>query len=148
MIGRAAIVEEARTWLGTPFQHQARLKGVGVDCLGLIGEVGAALKLPGTEAWRTSEEFRGYGPTPRPDLLLAACERYLDRIALASVGLGDILLMAFKVFPQHFAIVSRVAPTYVIHAYPLGAVDRVTENGVAVAGAKVVRAYRYRGVMP
>ena len=26
----------ARGWLGTPYQHQASLKGVGCDCLGLV----------------------------------------------------------------------------------------------------------------
>ena len=29
---RAAVVAEAMTWLGTPWAHQARVKGVGVDC--------------------------------------------------------------------------------------------------------------------
>ena len=30
--GRAALVAEARSWLGTPWHHRARIKGVGVDC--------------------------------------------------------------------------------------------------------------------
>src|SRR5260221_244913 len=29
---RYAVVQEARTWLGTPYHPAARLKGVGVDC--------------------------------------------------------------------------------------------------------------------
>ena len=29
LVDRYAVVTEARTWLGTPFHHQARLKGVG-----------------------------------------------------------------------------------------------------------------------
>jgi cell wall-associated NlpC family hydrolase len=29
---RAAIIEEAKTWLGTPWHHEARVKGAGVDC--------------------------------------------------------------------------------------------------------------------
>lgn len=31
-----AIVTAARSWIGTPYRHQASLKGVGCDCLGLI----------------------------------------------------------------------------------------------------------------
>jgi len=31
-----AIVSEAREWLGTPWQHQASLKGVACDCVGLV----------------------------------------------------------------------------------------------------------------
>lgn len=36
---RDAVVTEAKTWVGTPFHHAARLKGVGVDCLMLLAEV-------------------------------------------------------------------------------------------------------------
>ena len=32
----AQIVQSARNWIGTPYLHQASLKGVGCDCLGLI----------------------------------------------------------------------------------------------------------------
>ena len=35
-ITRDAIVAEARAWIGTPYRHQASLKGVGCDCLGLV----------------------------------------------------------------------------------------------------------------
>ncbi len=36
MIDTATIVRRARGWLGTPYHHQASVKGVGCDCLGLI----------------------------------------------------------------------------------------------------------------
>lgn len=36
---RQQLVDEARTWLWTPYQHRGRVKGVGVDCGGLIYEV-------------------------------------------------------------------------------------------------------------
>jgi len=36
MIDRSAIVAEARSWVDTPVHPQARLKGIGVDCAGLI----------------------------------------------------------------------------------------------------------------
>ena len=35
-VTRAAIVAEARSWIGTPYRHQGSLKGAGCDCLGLI----------------------------------------------------------------------------------------------------------------
>lgn len=37
--GRAAIVAEARTWLGTKYHPGGRVKGAGVDCGMLIAEV-------------------------------------------------------------------------------------------------------------
>ena len=36
VITKEAIVAEATSWLGTPYRHQASLKGVGCDCLGLL----------------------------------------------------------------------------------------------------------------
>ena len=33
---REEIVRLAREWIGTPYQHQASLKGVGADCLGFL----------------------------------------------------------------------------------------------------------------
>ena len=43
MVSRAAIIAEARGWIGTPYCHQASLKGAGCDCLGLIRGVWRAL---------------------------------------------------------------------------------------------------------
>jgi cell wall-associated NlpC family hydrolase len=30
------VVEEARQWIGTPYHHHGRLKGIGVDCANLL----------------------------------------------------------------------------------------------------------------
>lgn len=37
--GRAAIIREARTWIGTRYHDHARVKGAGVDCAQLIAAV-------------------------------------------------------------------------------------------------------------
>lgn len=36
MTGRDAVIEEARSWLGTAYHPHARLKGIGVDCANLL----------------------------------------------------------------------------------------------------------------
>lgn len=36
---RARVVEEALSWLNTPYHPLARLKGVGVDCVMILAEV-------------------------------------------------------------------------------------------------------------
>ena len=41
MVTREVIVAAARSWRGTPYHHQASLKGVGSDCLGLITALSA-----------------------------------------------------------------------------------------------------------
>lgn len=35
-VERARLLAEARSWLGTPFHHGARVKGAGVDCAQLL----------------------------------------------------------------------------------------------------------------
>ena len=55
---RTAIVEEARAWIGTPYRHQASLKGVGCDCLGLIRGVWRAVM--GEEPERNGVSTNGH----------------------------------------------------------------------------------------
>lgn len=57
MINPQHIVDEARSWVGTPFRHQARIKGLGVDCVGLLVGVGEVL---GLEVY----DQTGYGRQP------------------------------------------------------------------------------------
>ena len=46
---RAAIITETRAWIGTPYRHQASLKGIGCDCLGLVRGVWRELLGPEPE---------------------------------------------------------------------------------------------------
>ena len=46
---RARVVAEALSWLGTPYAHRQRLKGVGVDCAQLPLAVYAAAGVLGTD---------------------------------------------------------------------------------------------------
>lgn len=141
----ADVVAEARRWLGTPWVHQAALRGIATDCLGLVAGVGLALELPGADRWRGDTRMRGYSRAPNPKLMLQVCGEYLDPIARNDVQPGDILLMRFDEAPQHFAILSCARPPRIVHAY--AGIGRVTENGLdAVWLARVVRAYRYRGL--
>lgn len=118
----ARAVAVARTWLGTPYQHQASLRGAGADCLGLVRGV-----------WR---ELFGLEPGPlppyRPDwaevggeeTLLQAARRWLKEIPLERARPGDVLL--FRMAPgcpaKHCAILSVGAlagetEPRMIHAY-------------------------------
>lgn len=36
---RQAVIKEALSWVGTPYHHMARKKGVGCDCLTFLAEV-------------------------------------------------------------------------------------------------------------
>jgi hypothetical protein len=39
---RSAVLVEARRWIGTPYHHMGRIRGVGVDCATFPAEVYAA----------------------------------------------------------------------------------------------------------
>jgi NlpC/P60 family putative phage cell wall peptidase len=85
-MSRDAIVAEARSWIGTPYRHQASLKGVGTDCLGLLrgvwrGVIGAE-----------PEAVPPYGDQDRDELLLAAAQRNLRAIGSFEFCGGDVLL--------------------------------------------------------
>ncbi|MFZ1416647.1 MAG: hypothetical protein WAS73_19035 [Defluviicoccus sp.] len=89
---RAAIINEARSWLGTPYHHQAALKGVGCDCIGLLKGIfasfGGIVDLPAD-----------YSPTwhvhRAEERLRAGLARYSTEIPLLSARPGDILLFGF-----------------------------------------------------
>lgn len=115
MILREAIVAEARSWLGTPYRHQASLKGVGADCLGLVRGV-----------WRfvIGEEPEGAPPyTPDwaealgEETLLSAARRHMPEVAPGQVQAGDVLLfrMALGAPAKHAAIVAGEGR--ILHAY-------------------------------
>jgi NlpC/P60 family putative phage cell wall peptidase len=92
----ARAVTAARLWLGTPYQHQAALRGIGCDCLGLIRGVwfdlyGAWPEQP--EAY-SETRFRKNGP----ETLLAAARRHLIEQHKDFIAPGDVLL--FRLHPQ------------------------------------------------
>lgn len=102
----AAVIEEARSWLGTPWQHQAAVRGVGVDCLHLVVEVCRSLALLPA----------GFALPPYPR---APREGWLERevaalcFACESAGPGVLLVMRMPWTPQHVALCTGDS---VIHA--------------------------------
>lgn len=115
MTCRQEIVTETRSWLGTPYQHQASLKGVGCDCLGLVRGVWRAVIGP------EPEELPAYTPdwaeAGGEETLLDAAARHLIRIPLNQAAPGDVLLFRWNRHAptKHAAIL--VAPDRMIHAY-------------------------------
>jgi len=101
-------VDIARGYLGTPFRHQARLPGVGLDCAGVVV---CALR----EAGREVEDVRAYGRIPAHGLFVKMVERHCERISVGDLRHGDLIMFAFRGEPQHLAIYT--AEGTLIHAY-------------------------------
>jgi cell wall-associated NlpC family hydrolase len=109
---RAEVVAEARSWLGTPFHHQGRVKGAGVDCAMLLAEIYERCGVVG-------HVDPGYYP---PDWHMHRdAERYLDRLLSYAHELdrppraGDAAVFRFGRTFSHGAIVTEWPA--VIHAY-------------------------------
>jgi NlpC/P60 family putative phage cell wall peptidase len=118
-VRRAEIVSVARGWIGTPYQHQASLRGVGCDCLGLLR--GVWRELYGQDAERPGPYRSDWAETGGEEALLQAALRHLVALSdQADLTLGEVVL--FRMTPQavvkHCALVSAPAPdARIIHAY-------------------------------
>ena len=112
-----ALVLAARSWIGTPYLHQAATKGVGCDCLGLIRGI-----------WR---DVFGEEPEPVPaytadwsepqgdERLYAAACRHM-RPATGDLAPGQVLLFRMRdgSVAKHLGLVSQLRPhVCFIHAY-------------------------------
>jgi NlpC/P60 family putative phage cell wall peptidase len=115
MVTREAIVVAARSWLGTPYHHQASLKGVGSDCLGLIR--GIWRELFGPEPETMPAYTRDWGNATGSETLLAAAARHLVMLdVMGAAGLGDVLVfrMRDQGVAKHAGILT--GPSRLVHA--------------------------------
>jgi cell wall-associated NlpC family hydrolase len=131
------LVEVARGMIGTPFKHQGRLPGVGVDCAGLVicalADVGIRIR-----------DVKGYGRLPAHGVFMGLVEESCNRIDQADIQIGDLMVFAFRSEPQHIAIVSCVDPVRIIHAY--SEIGRVVEHGLNdVWRSRLRGCYRVKG---
>ena len=112
---RAAIVAEARRWLGTPYRHQASVMGAGADCLGLVRGVWRGVL--GAEPEKTPAYTPDWAEALGEETLLFAARRHCREIAIGTAREGDVLLfrMALGSPAKHAAIVS--GEDRIIHAY-------------------------------
>jgi len=149
---RQAIVAETRSWIGTPYRHQASLKGVGCDCLGLVRGVWRAVI--GVEPERVPAYAPDWAEASGGEALAQAAARHLIAVrldpSLASPasgggwGPGDVLLFRWRAnLPaKHAAIV--MSESTMVHAH-----DGAEVAEVALAPwwrRRLAYAYRFPGV--
>lgn len=97
----ADVVRVARGYLGTPFHHQARLPGVGLDCAGVVICAGRALGLLAPDF-----DVTGYGRTPDGVSLLGWCRDSLHDVPRAEMAPGNVLCVAWETMPHHLAVLA------------------------------------------
>lgn len=136
------VVAHARAWIGTPYLHQASLRGVGCDCLGLIRGVWRSLIGPEPEA--PPPYTPDWAEAGGAETLLAAAGRSLIPIACAQMQPGDVVLLRWRdgLPAKHCAILS--APDRMIHAHDGACVAEVALG--AAWRARIVAAFRFPGI--
>lgn len=145
MIDRAAVVQEARALLRTPYHHQGRLPGVGLDCAGVPICVARALGLVAPDF-----DITGYARQPDGVSLIANCERWMTRVSQAEMQPGDVLVTATENAPNHFGVLADYVHGGLSVIEALGRHDgkgRVIEQRLDENALKrFVAAYRLPGV--
>jgi NlpC/P60 family putative phage cell wall peptidase len=118
-MSRPDVVAAARGWLGTPYRHQASLRGEGADCLGLVRGIWREVVGPEPEAPPPySPDWAEVGGA---ETLLQAAARRLRAKPVGEMAVGDVLLfrMSEGCPAKHCAIVSDLGSpgARMIHAY-------------------------------
>ena len=119
VFGRARVAVAARAWLGTPYRHQASVKGVGADCLGLVR--GLWREVVGAEPEGVPPYSPDWAEAGGREILLEALERWLMPVPVEAMRSGDVLLfrMSPGVAAKHCAVLSDCGgpESRMIHAY-------------------------------
>lgn len=117
------LVEEAESWIGTPFRHQGNLKGIAVDCAQFIAAVARDagvkdLEIPGN--YRQREDGA---------VMMRILSEHMDFVDTRDRRAGDVLALCDEALhspeiPRHLAFVQKVSPTttFIIHASERGVV--------------------------
>lgn len=136
------IISAARAEIGTSFRHQGRLSGRALDCAGLVCTVADALGLEYIDQ-------QGYGRHPSSGLLESALDGQpcLERVAIADMRAGDVLLMRFAGDPQHLAFHVGWSDSYqadgIVHAHLRA--RKVCEHVLTDEWrGRIVRVYRFK----
>ena len=123
---REKVVAEALSWVGTPYHHQARKKGVGVDCAMLL------LEVYHNAGFIPDITFESYPPDWHHHKNEERYLKWVKRYAFEFPGPplpGDVAMYRFGKCTAHGAIVVHW-PT-VIHAFlPAGCV--VPEDALSI----------------
>ncbi len=110
------VADIARGWVGTPYLHQASVKGAGADCLGLLR--GVWREIYGEEPETVPAYSPDWSEPQRMEVLWAAAARHLREKPLAEIAPGDVILfrMRARSVAKHLGIVGCTGTSF-IHAY-------------------------------
>jgi len=147
MTTRDRFVKEAMTWLDTPWQHQARVKGVAVDCAMFV--VGAAYNV----GLMTDEDLKMIPNYPKDwhfhnteSMLIPIVESFdVEEIEPEKAIRGDVILFKVGRCESHMGI--KLPNDYFIHAYGALSINKVVKMRLDERWkSRLTKAYRFKGI--
>lgn len=131
------VVLAARECLDTPFKHQGRWVGRGIDCAGVVVHCARSV---GADY----QDHKGYPRLPQGRMLADVLDGQpcFRRVTWSERQPGDVLLMRIRREPQHLAV--YVGDGYMIHSYQT--VGKVVEERLAANwSGRILAVYRFLG---
>lgn len=114
LVLRQEIVTRARACVGTPWHHQARLPGVGMDCVGLVVH---AFKDIVDIIDRVAYSRIGNAGMLMDHILAIGCVE----VSKEELELADVVFFRIGGRMQHACIISGKAPLMMVHVPVMGA---------------------------
>lgn len=117
-MGNDLVVSLARSWIGTPYLHQASERGAGTDCLGLLR--GIWRDMIGAEPVTVPPYSSDWSEVSGQETLHSEARNWLVAVSPGAQATGDVLLFRMRhgAVAKHLGIAGDMgaAPTF-IHAY-------------------------------
>lgn len=109
------IVQSARRWIGTPYMHQASVRGAGCDCLGLVRGIWS--EIYGNEPEAMPAYSPDWAEAGARESMLEAAQRNFEPCPDGKPLQGRLLLFRWRAdaLIKHAAI--AVSATHMIHAH-------------------------------
>lgn len=139
---RDKIIAEAMTWLRTPWHHEARVKGAGVDCAQFLIAVYAAVGL--IPDIKTDHYPPDWHLNQGEQRFLECLMRYADPVE--SPLPGDVAMFQYGRHAAHGSIVTDTAGPAIIHAWRDERMVTITDLTVSPLRERLAGFYRLRGI--
>lgn len=134
---RELVVKEAETWLGTPYHHEARVKGAGVDCGQILIAVYSKFNFLPAD-YKLEHYPPDFAMHRDREWYLSIVQEFARPIDESEVGVGDIVLYKWGRLFSHGAIITNYPE--IIHSM---ANNRKVTRALIYSGQLAVKEKRF-----
>ena len=139
---RRAVVDEAHSWLRTPWHHEGRVKGAGVDCAQFL--IGVFVNVGLVEDFQTDHYPADWHLNNDEKRFLAYLLQYADPVAEPMPG--DVAMFRYARHEAHGSIVVDAAGPTIIHAWRDEGMVTLTDLSTNPLSKRLAGFYRLKGL--